>query len=57
VKKTLRILAITTVAALITGFWLHAQEPPDSAIFHVKVDMVVLGFTVTDQKNKYVNGL
>jgi Ca-activated chloride channel homolog len=60
VKKTLRILAntaaITTVAALITGFWLHAQEP-DAAIFHVKVDMVVLGFTVTDQKNKYVNGL
>src|SRR5689334_23681789 len=40
----------------MAGFWLHAQEP-DAAIFHVKVDMVVLGFTVTDQKNKYVNGL
>jgi Ca-activated chloride channel homolog len=60
VKKTLRILAmttaITTAATVITGFWLHAQEP-DPAIFHVKVDMVVLGFTVTDQKSKYVNGL
>ena len=55
-KKTLRILSITTLAAIMAGFWLHAQEP-DAAIFHVKVDMVVLGFTVTDQKNKYVNGL
>jgi VWFA-related protein len=39
-----------------TGFSLRAQEP-DQSTFHVKVDMVVLGFTVTDTKGKYVNGL
>ncbi|HYZ87116.1 MAG TPA: VWA domain-containing protein [Bryobacteraceae bacterium] len=36
------------------GLWLHAQ---DNTIFRVKVDMVVLGFTVTDSKGRYVNGL
>ena len=30
---------------------LLAQERP---VFRVKVDMVVLGFTVTDSKGKYV---
>ena len=33
---------------------LIAQDRP---IFRVKVDMVVLSFTVTDNKGKYVNGL
>ncbi len=41
---------------LAAGFWLHAQDS-DTTTFHVKVDMVVLGFTVTDNHNKYVNGL
>jgi VWFA-related protein len=31
-----------------------AQDRP---VFRVKVDMVVLGFTVTDNKGRYVNGL
>ena len=34
--------------------WLLAQERPT---FRVKVDMVVLSFTVTDSKNKYINNL
>jgi VWFA-related protein len=38
-------------------FWLRAQEPDDQTTFHVKVDMVVLSFAVTDSKGKYVNGL
>jgi Ca-activated chloride channel homolog len=33
---------------------LYAQDRPT---FRVKVDMVVLSFTVTDNKGKYVNGL
>jgi VWFA-related protein len=37
-------------AALLPG-----QE--ESPIFRVKVDMVVLSFTVTDSKGKYINGL
>ena len=36
--------------------WLRAQDQ-DRATFRVKVDMVVLSFTVTDQKGRYVNGL
>ena len=34
--------------------WLAAQERPT---FKVKVDMVVLSFTVTDAKGHYINGL
>jgi len=36
------------------GWFLLAQDRP---IFRVKVDMVVLGFTVTDNRGRYVNGL
>lgn len=42
-------LLVTTAAGIII-----AQERPT---FRVKVDMVVLSFTVTDNKGKYVNGL
>lgn len=44
-------------------FGLHAQDlnpnrgHEESPTFRVKVDMVVLGFTVIDNKGKYVNGL
>ena len=37
-----------------TGIWLFAQQEP---VFKSKVDLVVLSFTVTDNKGKYVNGL
>ena len=40
------------LAALGAGAWLYAQERP---IFRIKVDMVVLSFTVTDSKGRYVN--
>src|SRR5579863_5149830 len=40
---------------LVSGtLWLLAQERPT---FRIKVDMVVLSFTVTDAKGKYINGL
>lgn len=35
------------------SMWVLAQE----AVFRVKVDMVVLSFTVTDSKGRYINGL
>jgi VWFA-related protein len=43
-------------AMILSGglFWLGAQERPT---FRVKVDMVVLSFTVTDNKGHYVTGL
>ena len=52
----LRIIGVTTIAGLAAGLWVRAQDQ-DQTTFHVKVDMVVLSFTVTDQKGKYVNGL
>lgn len=45
---------MTALAVLAGGLWLLAQERPT---FRVKVDMVVLSFTVTDSKGRYVNGL
>jgi Ca-activated chloride channel family protein len=56
VKKITGFISIFVVAAISAGFWLRAQEP-EQPTFRVKVDMVVLSFTVLDQKNKYVNGL
>ena len=44
----------TAAASLLTG--LLAQEKPGT-VFRVKVDMVVLSFTVTDSKGRYINGL
>lgn len=41
-------------ALLGAGWYIAAQERP---VFKVKVDMVVLGFNVTDSKGRYVNGL
>lgn len=52
-----RALIATTVAALAgAGVWLHAQDR-ERPVFRVKVDMVVLSFTVTDSKGRYVTGL
>ncbi len=55
----LRSLTTTglVLTLLGTGLWLRAAQDSDSTTFHVKVDMVVLGFTVTDNKGHYVNGL
>src|SRR5579875_3781957 len=55
-KIFLHFVCAVVLAASAGGLWVHAQEQ-GQATFHVKVDMVVLSFTVTDQKGKYVNGL
>jgi VWFA-related protein len=45
-------------AGVASASWLEAQDnQKPSTVFKVKVDMVVLSFTVTDSHNKYVNGL
>jgi Ca-activated chloride channel homolog len=51
VRRLVTALGVTGLAAALV---LLAQERP---VFRVKVDMVVLGFTVTDSKGKYVTGL
>ena len=44
-----------TAAGLAAGR-IYAQEG-QHPVFRVKVDMVVLSFTVTDSRNRYINGL
>jgi VWFA-related protein len=51
-----RLAACGALGLVAAGLWLRAQDS-DQTTFHVKVDMVVLSFTVTDTKGKYVNGL
>ncbi|HYP05469.1 MAG TPA: VWA domain-containing protein [Bryobacteraceae bacterium] len=49
-----RLVAVLGITGLAAAALLYAQDRP---IFRVKVDMVVLGFTVTDSKGRYVTGL
>jgi Ca-activated chloride channel family protein len=44
-------------AAAGGGVWLLGQEAARTPVFKSRVDLVVLSFTVTDNKGKYVNGL
>lgn len=53
---SLKIAAAAMTVAVIGGFCLRAADQ-EQTTFHVKVDMVVLSFTVIDNKGKYVNGL
>jgi Ca-activated chloride channel homolog len=56
--QTACALLVLTVGAIFV-FHLPAAGAQDQErpTFRVKVDMVVLSFTVLDQKNRYVNGL
>jgi Ca-activated chloride channel family protein len=57
IKRLTRMAAVCgLLAASGAGIWLLAQEGP-TPVFKAKVDLVVLSFTVTDNKGKYVNGL
>ena len=51
-------LAILSSVILLAGgaLWLTAQEAKNP-VFRTKVDLVVLSFTVTDSKGRYINGL
>lgn len=54
-KALWKTLSYAAAGSLLAGSaWLIAQE---NTVFRVKVDMVVLSFTVTDSKGKYINGL
>jgi VWFA-related protein len=54
-----RIVTGAAIAAMLGGLWAAYPQDrnDDQATFHVKVEMVVLSFTVTDSKGRYVNGL
>ncbi len=53
--RRIAIVPLGVMATLGAGVWLFAQEPV--TVFKSKVDLVVMSFTVTDSKGKYVNGL
>jgi Ca-activated chloride channel homolog len=50
-----RVIIFTAAALTVGGVWLWAQER--TPVFRSKVDLVVLSFTVTDSKGRYINGL
>lgn len=52
--KSKRVAIFSAVVFAGATLLVWAQEHP---VFRVKVDMVVLSFTVTDTKNRYINGL
>ncbi len=54
--KSLKSIAMLGAALAASGAlaWVWAQERPT---FRIKVDMVVVSFTVTDSKGHYINGL
>lgn len=55
-KGLARFVALPLVAIVMSGclLWMYAQDRP---VFRVKVDMVVLSFTITDNKGRYITGL
>lgn len=56
-KRVRKWRLVGTFAALFgAAFGLPAQEE-ERPVFRVKVDMVVLSFTVTDSRGRYINGL
>src|SRR6266853_6009784 len=66
--RVLKLRNYTRIGVLLGGFaaagggiWLFAQDAVTTAartpVFKSRVDLVVLSFTVTDNKGKYVNGL
>lgn len=55
-RLSFKIISAFSVATLATVCLIRAQDE-ERPTFRVKVDMVVLSLTVTDQKNHYVNGL
>src|SRR5213080_1748229 len=54
--KPVKRIAILGTALVVSGTvaWIWAQERPT---FRIKVDMVVVSFTVTNSKGNYINGL
>jgi len=56
VKSYIKVGVIGAIIACMgAGMWVYAQD--DRPVFRVKVELVVLGFTVTDSKGRYINGL
>lgn len=53
----LKIVILSTVVLMAGGaVWLSGQEAK-TPVFRTKVDLVVLSFTITDNKGHYINGL
>jgi Ca-activated chloride channel homolog len=56
-SKTVKTVIVSAVLVLFGGaLWLLGQEAKNP-VFRTKVDLVVLSFTVTDNKGHYINNL
>lgn len=51
------ILGILAISGCLGAGWFSRAAAQERPTFRVKVDLVVLSFTVTDSKGRYINGL
>ena len=56
-RAKIGITALLLAAAAVTVPVPAQQAAEEQPVFRVEVDMVVLSFTVTDNKGRYLNGL
>src|SRR5258708_574476 len=57
VKMPSKAIVISSVVLLAGGAWWLCGQDAKNPVFRTKVDLVVLSFTVTDNKGHYINGL
>lgn len=56
-KRTRRWIVLGALLAMCGAGWVAFTQETQRPVFRVKVDMVVLTFTVTDSRGRYVTGL
>ena len=55
-RSTVLVIPASAIVLAASAAWLFGQETR-GPVFRTKVDLVVLSFTVTDSKGRYINGL
>jgi VWFA-related protein len=53
----MRVSVVVAAVLALGGVWLWAQDAVTKPTFKSKVDLVVLSFTVTDSRGRYINNL
>src|SRR5258708_4062576 len=57
VKRPSKAIVVAGVVLLAGGAWWLCGQDAKNPVFRTKVALVVLSFTVTDNKGHYINGL
>src|SRR5260370_8927086 len=57
VKMPAKAIILSSVVLLAGGAWWLSGQDAKNPVFRTKVDLVVLSFTVSDNKGHYINNL